>query len=80
MRCRQRLDIPIDVALSAPPNQPRCFALPFFVWEWGRRGKLFGKARRVFYSENGTNTTLRMQSKTMFYYPFLVTKQVTVER
>jgi hypothetical protein len=19
--------------------------LPFFVWEWGRRGKLFGKAR-----------------------------------
>jgi hypothetical protein len=58
--CRhQRLDIAINAALLLTPKQLCCFTLPFFVWEWGRGGKLFGKARGVFYSENGTNTTLR---------------------
>jgi hypothetical protein len=46
---RQRLDIAINAALPLPPKQLRCFALPFFVWEWGRGGKLFGKARVVFF-------------------------------
>jgi hypothetical protein len=49
MRRRQRLDITINPALLPPPKQPRCFALPFFVWEWGRGGKLFGKVRGVFF-------------------------------
>jgi hypothetical protein len=49
MRRRCRLGIAIDAALPLPPKQLRCFALPFFVWEWGRGGKLFGKGRGVFF-------------------------------
>jgi hypothetical protein len=49
MRCRQRLDIAINATLLPPPKQLHCFALPFFVWEWGRGVKLFGKAKGVFF-------------------------------
>jgi hypothetical protein len=49
MRRRQRLDIAINAALPLLPKQLHCFALPFFVWEWGRGGKLFGKARGAFF-------------------------------
>jgi hypothetical protein len=49
-RCR-RPDIAINAALRPPPKQLRCFALPFFVWEWGRGGKLFGKAWGVIIFE-----------------------------
>jgi hypothetical protein len=60
MRCRQRLDIAINAALLLPPKQLRCFALPFFVWEWGREGRqIIWKSKGCFFSENGTNTTLR---------------------
>ncbi len=75
MCCRQRLDIAIDVALPPPPKQLRCFALPFFVWKWGRGGKLFGKARGVFFLKIDL-IRLYVQSKMIFYYPFLETKTV----
>ena len=70
---RQRLDIAIDATLLPPSKQLCCFALPFFVWEWGRGGKLFGKARGVFFLKMEL-IRLYVQSKTIFYYPFLVTK------
>jgi hypothetical protein len=55
----QRLDITINAALPPPPKQLRCFAMPFFVWEWGRGGKYLEKQGVYFFSENGTNMTLR---------------------
>jgi hypothetical protein len=44
-----RPDIAIAAALPPPPKQLHCCALPFFVWEWGRGGKLFGNARGVIF-------------------------------
>jgi hypothetical protein len=35
MRRRQCPDIAIAAALSPPPKQLHCCALPFFVWKWG---------------------------------------------
>jgi hypothetical protein len=64
---RRRLDIAINAALLPPPKQLRCFALPFFVWEWGRGGKLFGKARGVCFLKMEL-IQLYVQSKTIFYY------------
>jgi hypothetical protein len=70
---RQRLDIAINAALPPPPKQLCCLALPFFVWEWGRGGKLFGKAWVYFFLKMEL-IQLYVQSKMIFYYPFLVTK------
>jgi hypothetical protein len=38
MCCRQRSDIAITPTLPPPPEQLRCYALPFFVWKWVRGG------------------------------------------
>ncbi len=70
---RRRLDIAIKAALPPPPKQLRCFTLPFFVWEWGRGGKLFEKERGEFFLKMEL-IRLYVQSKTIFYYPFLVNK------
>jgi hypothetical protein len=58
MRRRRCPDIAINAALPPLPKQLCCFVLPFFVWEWGRGGKLFGKARGVIFSKNKTKPTL----------------------
>jgi hypothetical protein len=49
MHHHQRPDFTIDATLPPLPKQLRCFVLPFFVWEWGRGGKLFKKTRGVIF-------------------------------
>ncbi len=46
---RQCLDIAIDAALLPPPKQLCCFALPFFVWEWGRGANYLEKQGVYFF-------------------------------
>ncbi len=72
--CHRQLDITINTALPPPPKQLCCFALPFFLWEWGRGGKLFGEKQGVYFFLKMELIQLYVQSKTIFYYPFLVTK------
>jgi hypothetical protein len=79
MRCRQHLDIAINAALLPPPKQLHCFALPFFVWEWGRGGKLFGKARSVFFLKMELIQLYVHRVKQFSIIHFLGPKQVTVE-
>ncbi len=71
---RQHLDIAIYATLPLPPKQLCCFVLPFFVWEWGRGGKLFGEKQGVYFFLKMELIRLYVQSKTIFYYPFLMTK------
>ena len=70
---RQHLDIAINAALPPPPKQLCCFALPFFVWEWGR-GANYLEKQGVYFFLKMELIQLYVQSKMIFYYPFLVTK------
>ena len=73
MRRRQRLDIAIDAALPPPPKQPRCFALPFLCGN-GAGGANYLEKQGVYFFLKMELIQLYVQSKTIFYYPFLVTK------
>jgi hypothetical protein len=70
---RQHLDIAINAALPPPPKQLCCFALPFLCGN-GAGGANYLEKQGVYFFLKMELIRLYVQSKTIFYYPFLVTK------